>query len=100
MERGETSRRLREAIILNDLSMIKRLLKQKPTLLQNPDFEDKSNTSLHLAAKYGHVEVAVSCTILSESTGPDLTTNSNTSYPSDMISHVLPMAQKTSTARI
>ena len=60
MERCETSRRLREAIILNDLSMVKRLLKQKPTLLQNPDFEDKSNTSLHLAAKYGHVEVAVS----------------------------------------
>ena len=63
MERDETSRRLREAIILNDLSILKRLLTQKPTLLQNPDFEDKSNTSLHLAAKYGHVEVAVSCTI-------------------------------------
>lgn len=98
MERGETSHRLREAVILNDLSMVKRLLKQQPTLLQNPDFEDKSNTSLHLAAKYGHDEVAVSCAENQETTDSDLTTHRNTSYPSDTTSHAIPMPQRTSTA--
>ena len=59
MEKADASPRLREAIVLNDLALVKRLLKQNPTLLQNPDFEDKSNTSLHLAAELGHAAIAV-----------------------------------------
>ena len=59
MAQVEASTRLREAIIVNDLPLVKRLLKSTPSLLQNPNFEDKGNTSLHLAALYGHVEVAV-----------------------------------------
>ena len=60
MAQADASSRLREAIIANDLSLVKRLLKSNPSLLQNPNFEDKSNTSLHLAALYGHTELAVS----------------------------------------
>ena len=52
--------RLREAIQLDDISLVKRLLTNRPDLLQNPNFEDKSNTSLHLAALYGHTEITVS----------------------------------------
>ena len=59
MARAEPSNRLREAIIVNDLFLVKRLLKSNPSLLQNPNLEDKANTSLHLAAVYGHVEIAV-----------------------------------------
>ncbi|KAK3207907.1 hypothetical protein GRF29_96g817256 [Pseudopithomyces chartarum] len=35
-----------------------RIVRNNPTYLQNPDFEDKSNTSLHLAAKHGFTAVA------------------------------------------
>lgn len=59
MEKGEASTRLREAIQLDDISLVKRMLSDAPKLLQNPDFDDKSNTSLHLAALYGHTEIAV-----------------------------------------
>lgn len=59
MEKGEASTRLREAIQLDDISLVKRMLSDSPKLLQNPDFHDKSNTSLHLAALYGHTEIAV-----------------------------------------
>jgi uncharacterized protein len=59
MERGEASTRLREAIQLDDISLVQRMLKESPQALQNPDFSDKSNTSLHLAALYGHAEIAV-----------------------------------------
>ncbi|KAF2455374.1 ankyrin repeat-containing domain protein [Lineolata rhizophorae] len=52
------STRLRRAIVLNDLTLVKRIVHANPEELQNPDFDDKSNTSLHLAAKYGHVEIA------------------------------------------
>lgn len=58
MAQADSSIRLREAIIANDLSLVKRLLKTTPSLLQNPSYEDKSNTSLHLAALYGHKEIA------------------------------------------
>jgi ankyrin repeat protein len=51
--------RLRRAIVSNDLSLVKRIVHNNPTLLQNPDYEDKSNTSLHLAAKHGHYEIAL-----------------------------------------
>ncbi|OAL26124.1 hypothetical protein AYO20_10258 [Fonsecaea nubica] len=49
---------LRQAILLNDLALVQRILKHNLSYLQNPDFEDKSNTSLHLAAKYGLEEIA------------------------------------------
>ena len=59
MEKAESTR-LREAIIVDDISLVKRLLAANGALLQSPNYEDKSNTSLHLAAKYGHAELAVS----------------------------------------
>jgi uncharacterized protein len=59
MEKADASTRLREAILVDDISLVKRLLTADPLLLQNPNLEDKSNTSLHLAAKYGHAEIAV-----------------------------------------
>lgn len=60
MMKGEVSTRLREAIQLDDVSLVKRVLSDAPEMLQNPNYEDKSNTSLHLAALYGHAEIAVS----------------------------------------
>ncbi|KAL8802484.1 MAG: hypothetical protein Q9182_003792 [Xanthomendoza sp. 2 TL-2023] len=50
--------RLRRAIHLNDLVLVKRIIKDNPGKLQNPDFDDHSNTSLHLAAKLGFLEIA------------------------------------------
>jgi len=50
---------MRRAIVLNDLLLVKRILRNNPTLVQNPDFDDKSNTSLHLATKYGFLEIVV-----------------------------------------
>jgi len=49
---------LRHAILLNDVALVRRLLKHHPQYLHNPDFADKSNTSLHLAAQYGLEEIA------------------------------------------
>jgi hypothetical protein len=57
--RIDVSRRLRRAILLNDLPLVKRIIRNNPQKLRNPDFEDKSNTSLHLAAKYGFTQIAV-----------------------------------------
>jgi hypothetical protein len=57
--RIDVPRRLRRAILLNDLSLVKRILQNNPQYLRNPDFEDKSNTSLHLAAKHGFTQIAV-----------------------------------------
>lgn len=54
------SLRLRQAILSNDIALVERLLKADPHLLHNPDFKDKSNTSLHLAAQAGHTDLAVS----------------------------------------
>lgn len=51
---------IRQAILLNDLALVRRLLKHHPEHLHNPDFADKSNTSLHLAAQHGLTEIAVS----------------------------------------
>lgn len=59
-----TSTRLRQAIISNDIPLVERLLRTNPHLLHNPDFENKSNTSLHLAAQAGHHELVVSLLIL------------------------------------
>ncbi|KAK5137205.1 hypothetical protein LTR08_000710 [Meristemomyces frigidus] len=52
------SDRLRRAIHLNDVVLVKRIVQNNPKLLQNPDFENKSNTSLHLAAASGLAEIA------------------------------------------
>jgi uncharacterized protein len=50
---------LRQAIVLNDVALVERILKNNPAYLHNPDFSDKSNTSLHLAAQHGLEEIAV-----------------------------------------
>lgn len=57
--RIETSIRIRRAIHLNDLVLLKRIIKNNPRSLQNPDFTDNGNTSLHLAAQLGFFEIAV-----------------------------------------
>ena len=44
---------------LADLELVKRIVKNNPRHLKNADFEDKSNTSLHLAARYGYAAIAV-----------------------------------------
>ncbi|GAB7341197.1 hypothetical protein MBLNU457_7485t1 [Dothideomycetes sp. NU457] len=54
----DPSIRLRRAIYLKDAALLRRILKANPGLLENPDFEEKSNTSLHTAAKEGLVEIA------------------------------------------
>ena len=59
MARVDLSLRIRQAILLNDLALIQRLLRNNPACLHNPDYADKSNTSLHLAAQYGLEEIAV-----------------------------------------
>ncbi len=57
--RIDVPRRLRRAILLNDLSLVQRIVRNNPNYLRNPDYEDKSNTSLHLAAKHGFTQIAV-----------------------------------------
>ncbi|KAA6411700.1 MAG: Zinc finger Zim17-type [Lasallia pustulata] len=49
--------RLRRATHLNDLVLVKRIIKNNPQSLQNPDFADKGNTSLHLAAQLGFLDL-------------------------------------------
>lgn len=51
--------RLRRAILQNDVLLVKRIIKNNPVYLENPDFEDGSNTSLHLAAIKGHLDILV-----------------------------------------
>ena len=38
--------------------LVVRLIRNHPEILRNPDFDDKSNTSLHLAASLGHKAIA------------------------------------------
>ena len=38
--------------------LVARLIRNHPEILRNPDFDDKSNTSLHLAAFLGHTAIA------------------------------------------
>lgn len=54
----DPSIRLRRAILLNDVVLVQRIVRSNLKLLKNPDFEDKSNTSLHLAASHGFTEIA------------------------------------------
>ena len=53
----DTSLRLRRAITQNNVSLVTRILKNNPTYLQNPDYQNKSNTSLHLAATNGFLDI-------------------------------------------
>jgi hypothetical protein len=53
--------RLRQAILMNDVLLVKRIVKNNPGYLENPDFADQGNTSLHLAAIKGHADIVVSC---------------------------------------
>ncbi|KAL8713973.1 MAG: hypothetical protein Q9220_002119 [cf. Caloplaca sp. 1 TL-2023] len=50
--------RLRRAILLDDLILVKRIVKNHPENLRNPDLEDNGNTSLHLAARLGFLDIA------------------------------------------
>lgn len=56
----DPSIRIRRAIHLNDLTLLKRIIKNNPSHVQNINFADNGNTSLHLAAQLGHLEIAVS----------------------------------------
>ncbi|KAI7525220.1 decaprenyl-diphosphate synthase subunit 1, partial [Hortaea werneckii] len=53
----DASVRLRRAIHLDDVILVRRIVRSNPRLLQNADYEDQSNTSLHLAAGHGFVEI-------------------------------------------
>ncbi|KAI5253782.1 ankyrin [Aureobasidium subglaciale] len=53
----DASTRLRRAILLSDALLVKRIIRSNPALIQNPDLQDKSNTSLHLAAQAGFGEI-------------------------------------------
>lgn len=52
--------RLRRAIVRNDLRLVQRIVRTHPKMLENPDYGDKGNTSLHLASKHGFIDIAVS----------------------------------------
>lgn len=57
----DPSERLRRAIQLDSLSLVKRILAsnaESQTLLRN--YDEDGNTSLHLAAQLGHADIAVS----------------------------------------
>ncbi|KAI4710438.1 hypothetical protein J4E89_004893 [Alternaria sp. Ai002NY15] len=56
--RIDVPRRLRRAILLNDLALVQRIIRNNHKHLRNPDFDDRSNTSLHLAAKHGFTTIA------------------------------------------
>ncbi len=56
----DPSLRLRRAVLMNDIGLVKRVLRANPVIVQNPDVLEDCNTSLHLAAKSGHLEICVS----------------------------------------
>ncbi|KAL8674486.1 MAG: hypothetical protein Q9168_001078 [Polycauliona sp. 1 TL-2023] len=53
----DVSIRLRRAINLNDVVLVKRIVKNNPAQLKNPDLNDNGNTSLHLAARLGFLDI-------------------------------------------
>ncbi|KAI0891034.1 ankyrin [Annulohypoxylon nitens] len=57
--RIEPSKRLRRAVQSNDASLVRRILKSHPGLVHNPDHSATglSNSSLHLAASLGYLQV-------------------------------------------
>ena len=56
-DRIDPSIRLQRAIHLRDLILVRRIIRGNPQTLRNPDA--RANTSLHLAAALGVVDVAV-----------------------------------------
>ncbi|KAF4554637.1 Ankyrin repeat-containing protein 1 [Elsinoe fawcettii] len=44
---------------MKDALLVKRIIEAHPDLLENPDYEDRSNSNLHLAAELGHRDIAV-----------------------------------------
>lgn len=48
---------------------MQRIIRNNPDHLRNPDYDEKSNTNLHLAAKHGFTQIAVrrarSCYVIS-----------------------------------
>ncbi|RSM12293.1 hypothetical protein CEP52_002453 [Fusarium oligoseptatum] len=63
--RIEPSIRVRRAIHANDATLLRRILKNHPSLLLNPDSSPSglSNSNMHLAAQLGHREI---CEVLLE----------------------------------
>lgn len=59
MNSENTTLRLRQAIIHNDLALVQRILISNSTLLRNPVYDEKADTSLHLAASLGFIEIVV-----------------------------------------
>ncbi|KAI9816539.1 MAG: hypothetical protein M1827_001671 [Pycnora praestabilis] len=57
--RIDVSIRLRRAIHLNDLLLVARITRNNPTYLRNPDLGNKGNTSLHLAAELGLLDIVI-----------------------------------------
>ncbi|CAJ2509691.1 Uu.00g147170.m01.CDS01 [Anthostomella pinea] len=57
--RIEPSQRLRRAVLANDALLVQRIVKSHPDLIHNPDHSitGLSNSSLHLAASLGHLQV-------------------------------------------
>ncbi|KAL7619371.1 hypothetical protein AAE478_009908 [Parahypoxylon ruwenzoriense] len=57
--RIEPSKRLRRAVQSNDALLVRRIVKSHPDLIHNPDHSATgvSNSSLHLAASLGHLQV-------------------------------------------
>lgn len=57
--RIEPSKRLRRAVHNNDALLVRRIVKSHPGLIHNPEHSatDLSNSSLHLAASLGHLQV-------------------------------------------
>jgi hypothetical protein len=56
--RVEVSIRLRRAVVRNDLALVQRIVKTYPDSVHDADQTDKSNTSLHVAAREGFYEIA------------------------------------------
>lgn len=56
--RIDVSTRIRRAIHLKDITLLKRIIKNNPQSLQNPNFADNGNTSLHLAAQLSLLDIA------------------------------------------
>lgn len=59
LTRIDVPTRLRRAIHLNDLLLVRRIIRNHPTSLHNPDDSDNGNSSLHLAARLCRVDIVV-----------------------------------------
>jgi uncharacterized protein len=52
-------KRLRRAVLQHDLLLVQRVINNHPEYIRNPDWEDYSNTTLHMAAKEGCLDIVV-----------------------------------------